>query len=192
VCRSRYHRDVRLSERLQRKVRAPNPHPAATVARYQNRIKVSTDELTRAVESQQRGTATFVHSAPVREYFQGITVWNRVVLRDDGPHRATRTQALCGFRRSRLWASTIRPIGQIAKLKRVLDNDADCVTPQDMLAELRDDNEDIVTRMREAHTVSDEYGDVATASLIDVWIDEAERRLWFPFEASRTGDPTGD
>jgi starvation-inducible DNA-binding protein len=91
----------------------------------------------------------------------------------------------------KLGATTLRSIGHIAKLKRVLDNDADYVTPLDMLAELRDDNKDLTTRMREAHNVCDEHGDVATASLLEVWIDEAEKRIWFLFEASRTGDRSG-
>jgi starvation-inducible DNA-binding protein len=88
----------------------------------------------------------------------------------------------------KLGGTTLRSIGHIARLKRVLDNDADYVTPPDMLSELRDDNKDLVARMREVHNVCDEHGDVATASLIEVWIDEAERRLWFLFEASRTGE----
>ena len=87
----------------------------------------------------------------------------------------------------KLGGSTIRSIGQISRMQRVLDNDADYVTPLDMLAELRDDNKDLVARMREAHGVCDEYGDVATASLIEVWIDEAERRAWFLFETGRHG-----
>ncbi len=87
----------------------------------------------------------------------------------------------------KLGASTVRSIGHIAKLQRVLDNDADYVTPLDMLAELRDDNNDLTSRMRGAHNVCDEHGDVATASLLEVWIDEAERRVWFLFEAARTG-----
>jgi len=91
----------------------------------------------------------------------------------------------------KLGATTLRSIGHIAKLKRVLDNDADYVTPLDMLAELRDDNKDMTARMREAHNVCDEHGDVATASLLEVWIDEAERRVWFLFEASRSGDGSG-
>ena len=74
----------------------------------------------------------------------------------------------------KLGGSTLRSIAHIARLKRVLDNDADYVTPLDMLAELRDDNKDIAGRMREAHNVCDEHGDVATASLLEVWIDEAE------------------
>ena len=80
--------------------------------------------------------------------------------------------------------TTIRSIGHIAKLKRVLDNDADYVTALDMLSELRDDNKDLIGRMREVHNVCDEHNDVATASLIENWIDESERRTWFLFEIS--------
>jgi starvation-inducible DNA-binding protein len=81
--------------------------------------------------------------------------------------------------------TTLRSIGHIARLQRVLDNDADYVTPPDMLAELRDDNMQLAARLRETHDVCDEHGDVATASLLENWIDEAERRVWFLFEASR-------
>src|SRR5476649_2702419 len=70
----------------------------------------------------------------------------------------------------------LHSIGQIAKLQRILDNDADYVTPLDMLAELRDDNKQMVAHMRETHALCDEHGDVATASLLEVWIDETERR----------------
>jgi starvation-inducible DNA-binding protein len=91
----------------------------------------------------------------------------------------------------KLGATTLRSIGHIARLKRVLDNDADYVTPLDMLAELRDDNKDLVGRMREVHNVCDEHGDVATASLLEVWIDEAEKRVWFLFEAARPGENAG-
>jgi starvation-inducible DNA-binding protein len=91
----------------------------------------------------------------------------------------------------RLGATTLRSIGDIARLQRVLDNDADFVTPLDMLAELRDDNRDLTGRLREVHHVCDEHGDVATASLIEVWIDEAEKRTWFLFEASRPAETAG-
>jgi starvation-inducible DNA-binding protein len=87
----------------------------------------------------------------------------------------------------KIGGTTLRSISHIARLQRVLDNDADFVTPMDMLAELREDNKQLVTRMRETHNVCDEHGDVATASLLEVWIDEAERRTWFLFEASRAG-----
>ena len=66
----------------------------------------------------------------------------------------------------------------------MLDNDAEYVSPDDMLAELRDDNRTLVAALREAHGVCDEYSDVATTSLIEVWIDESERRTWFLFETT--------
>jgi starvation-inducible DNA-binding protein len=87
--------------------------------------------------------------------------------------------------------TTLTSIGSIARAQRVLDNDAEYVEPLDMLAELREDNKELAARFREAHNVCDEHRDVATASLIEVWIDETERRSWFLFEASRKGDPTG-
>src|SRR5436309_7502226 len=86
---------------------------------------------------------------------------------------------------------TLHSVGQIARLQRLIDNDADYVTPLDMLAELREDNKQLVTYMREVHDLCDEHGDVATASLLEVWIDEAERRAWFLFEASSPGESPG-
>ncbi len=82
--------------------------------------------------------------------------------------------------------STLRSIGDIGRRQRVTDNDA-----QDMLAELREDNKNLVARMREIHDLCDEGRDVATASLIEVWIDETERRTWFLFEAGRMADSSG-
>jgi starvation-inducible DNA-binding protein len=84
---------------------------------------------------------------------------------------------------------TLRSIGQIAKMQRVDDNDAGYVEPLDMLPELREDNKEMAARLREAHDVCDEHRDIATASLIEVWIDETERRTWFLFEACRAGTP---
>jgi starvation-inducible DNA-binding protein len=88
----------------------------------------------------------------------------------------------------KIGGTTLRSIGQIGALQRVLDNDADYVSPEDMLAELRDDNADLVQRMRAAHTVCDDLGDVAGASLLENWIDETESRVWFLFEAGRRGN----
>src|SRR5881409_883972 len=81
----------------------------------------------------------------------------------------------------KIGGTTLRSIGQIGGLQRVLDNDADFVTPLDMLAELRDDNKQLAANLREAHGLCDEHGDVASASLLENWIDEAERRTWFLF-----------
>src|SRR6516225_4573028 len=89
----------------------------------------------------------------------------------------------------KIGGTTLRSIGQIARLQRVLDNDADYVTPLDMLAELRDDNKQLAAEMREAHAVCDEHDDVASASLLENWIDETERRVWFLFETTRAGEP---
>jgi starvation-inducible DNA-binding protein len=87
--------------------------------------------------------------------------------------------------------TTIRSIGHIARLQRVLDNDAEYVEAEDMLSELVEDNKTLAARLREAHGVCDDQNDIATASLIEVWIDETERRTWFLFEAARHGDSTG-
>ena len=85
----------------------------------------------------------------------------------------------------KIGGATLKSIGHIARTQRVLDNDADYVEPLDMLAELREDNKAFAARLRETHDLCDEHRDVATASLIEVWIDETERRTWFLFEASR-------
>ena len=85
----------------------------------------------------------------------------------------------------KLGGPTLKSIGHIGRLQRVSDNEAEYVEPLDMLAELADDNKTLATRLREAHNVCDEHRDVATASLIEVWIDETERRTWFLFEATR-------
>jgi starvation-inducible DNA-binding protein len=87
--------------------------------------------------------------------------------------------------------STLRSIGHIARMQRISDNDAAYVEPSDMLAELREDNKSLAARLREAHDVVDEHRDIATASLIEVWIDETERRTWFLFEAGRRSDSGG-
>ena len=85
----------------------------------------------------------------------------------------------------KLGGITLHSIGEIARTQRVLDNDAEYVEPLDMLAELADDNKTLTARLREAHNVCEEHRDVATTSLIEVWIDETERRAWFLFEATR-------
>jgi len=86
---------------------------------------------------------------------------------------------------------TLRSIGHIASLQRVKDNDAEFVTPLDMLAELHQDNVQLAASLRGAHEVCDEHKDIATASLIENWIDETERRAWFLFESSRNADAGG-
>jgi starvation-inducible DNA-binding protein len=87
----------------------------------------------------------------------------------------------------KIGGTTLRSIGQITRLQRILDNDADYVAPLDMLVQLCDDNKQLAEHMRQTHALCDEQDDVASASLLEIWIDEAERRTWFLFEASRRG-----
>ena len=113
-----------------------------------------------------------------------------LLLDEQGDQLFAMTDAIAE-RVRKVGGSTIKSIGHIARTQRVTDNDTDYVEPLDMLAELREDNETLTTRLREAHDVCDEHRDVATASLIEVWIDETERRTWFLFEASERADAGG-
>ncbi len=91
----------------------------------------------------------------------------------------------------KLGGNTLRSIGHISRTQRIVDNDAEYVEPSAMLAELCEDNKTVTARLREAHSVCDDSKDIATASLIENYIDESERRTWFLFEASRPVDATG-
>jgi len=90
-------------------------------------------------------------------------------------------------RARKIGGTTLRSVGHAARLQRLLDNDADFVTAGDMLAELKSDNEQLLTIMREVHDLASEHRDVATTSVIEGWMDEAEGRVWFLFEANRQG-----
>lgn len=87
---------------------------------------------------------------------------------------------------------TLLSVGQISKLQRLKDNDKPFVAPLDMLNELLEDNKKVAHAMREAHAICDDNDDVATASLLEIYIDETERRTWFLFEAGRTADNAGN
>jgi starvation-inducible DNA-binding protein len=91
----------------------------------------------------------------------------------------------------KLGAKTVHSIGEIAKLQTIKDNNRDFVSPADMLSELMGDNKHVIKRMRAAHEVADKHDDVATASILENFIDQAEKRNWFLYEASRTGDGSG-
>lgn len=104
------------------------------------------------------------------------------LLDDQGDELFAMTDPLAE-RGRKLGGFALRSIGHIARLQRIPDNDADFVTAQDMLAELRDDNSALAASLRTLHALCDEHGDVATASLLETWIDEAERRVWFLFES---------
>jgi starvation-inducible DNA-binding protein len=91
----------------------------------------------------------------------------------------------------KLGGTTLRSIGDIARHQRISDNDAPYVDSQDMLAELREDNLTLIKAMRQVHEICDEHGDVATASLLENYIDEAEKRVWFLYESGRAATATG-
>jgi starvation-inducible DNA-binding protein len=114
-----------------------------------------------------------------------------LMLDDQGDQILAATDAIAE-RVRKIGGTTLRSIGQISRSQRLLDNDADYVTPHDMLAELREDNKQLIAFMRETHDLCDEGNDVASASLLENWIDEAEQRTWFLFEASRTSGSVGD
>jgi starvation-inducible DNA-binding protein len=94
-------------------------------------------------------------------------------------------------RARKLGQATVRSIGHIAKLTQISDNNSDFVSPYDMLNELVEDNKSVAAAMRRTHQLCDDHKDVATASILEVFIDEAERRTWFLFEASRSADRSG-
>jgi len=108
-----------------------------------------------------------------------------LMLDEQGDQIFATTDALAE-RARKVGGTTLRSIGHVARLQRLADNDADFVTPEGMIAELTDDNRRMTSFLRAAHGVCEEHNDVASASLIENWIDESERRAWFLFEASRT------
>jgi starvation-inducible DNA-binding protein len=111
------------------------------------------------------------------------------LLLDEHGDQIFATTDMIAERVRKIGGTTLHSIGHIGRSQRVVDNDSDFVTAMDMLAELRDDNKQLAANLRETHGLCDEHDDVATASLLEVWIDEAERRTWFLFEAMRRAEP---
>ena len=110
------------------------------------------------------------------------------LLLDDQAAQILATTDVIAERVRKTGNATLRSVGDISRHQTIKDNDKDFVAPEAMLAELRDDNLKLIALLREAHAVCEEHGDVATTSLIEVWIDEAERRVWFLYEAGRKGE----
>ena len=107
-----------------------------------------------------------------------------LMLDDQGDQLFSMTDAIAE-RVRKIGGTTVRSIGQISRLQRVVDSNAEYVEPLDMIAELRADNAILTRNMREVHSLCDEAADVATASLLENWIDETEKRTWFLFECSQ-------
>jgi starvation-inducible DNA-binding protein len=118
-------------------------------------------------------------------HFSGPHFRDYHLLLDEQGEQLFATTDAIAERLRKIGGTTLRSIGHIGRLQRILDNEADFVTPLDMLAELRDDNKQLAATMRGTHDLCDEHGDVASASLLKIWIDEAEWRVWFLFEATR-------
>ena len=129
--------------------------------------------------------ALYVKTKNFHWHVSGLHFRDYHLLLDEQASQIFATTDPIAERVHKLGGTTLRSIGHIAHLQRASDNDAEFVGPHDMLSELREDNSQLAARMREAHTLCDEHGDVATASLLEVWIDEAERRVWFLFEATQ-------
>ncbi|WP_457939264.1 Dps family protein [Mesorhizobium sp. 10J20-29] len=107
-----------------------------------------------------------------------------LLLDEQGDQIFAMTDAIAE-RARKVGGTTLRSVGHIARTQRLLDNDAEFVTPEDMIAELAGDNRQMAGYLRATHAVAEEHNDVATTSLIEVWIDETERRAWFLFEIGR-------
>lgn len=118
-------------------------------------------------------------------HMSGASFRDRHLLLDEQSEQIIAVTDPMAERVRKLGGTTIRSTGHIARLQRLIDNDADFVTPEGMLAELREDNMRLAGFMRATHALCDEYGDVATASVLENWIDEAEQRVWFLFESGR-------
>jgi len=129
--------------------------------------------------------ALYVKTKNFHWHMSGLHFRDFHLLLDEQADQILAATDVVAERVRKIGGTTLRSIGHISRLQRVLDNDADFVTPHAMLAELRDDNKQLALNLREAHGICDEFGDVASASVLENFIDEAERRNWFLFEATR-------
>ena len=129
--------------------------------------------------------ALYVKTKNFHWHMSGRNFRDYHLLLDEQAEQIFATTDAIAERVRKIGGKTLRSIGHIGRLQRLLDNDADFVTPLDMLAELRDDNKQLAANLRQTHGLCDGHGDVASTSLLENWIDEVERRVWFLFEATR-------
>lgn len=175
------------------KVRKLEPREAA--ARLNTPTDLS-DEAIQAVSAALNGLladtfALYVKTKNFHWHVSGPHFRDYHLLLDEQATQIEASVDILAERVRKIGGTTIRSIGHIAKLQRVNDNNEEIVLPGDMLAELMADNKAHIENMREAHKLADEHEDVATASVLEVFIDEAEKRCWFLFEASRGADRSG-
>ncbi len=175
------------------KVRALDP------GRKANALDTPTDlsdEAVQAISAALKGVladtfALYLKTKNFHWHMSGPHFRDYHLLLDEQSEQIFATTDDLAERARKIGGTTLRSIGEIAKLQRIADNDAGFVPPLEMLRELMNDNKTLVKEMREAHEVADKHEDVATTSLIETFIDQAERRTWFLFEASRKADQTG-
>jgi len=175
------------------KVRKLEPRPAP--ARLDTPTDLSTNAV-RDVSAVLNGLladtfALYVKTKNFHWHVSGPHFRDYHLLFDEQADQLEKSVDILAERVRKVGGTTIRSIGHIARLQRVEDNDKDYVSAIDMLCELVSDNKAQIEHMREAHKLADEHEDVATASLLEVFIDEAEKRCWFLFEASREAERSG-
>jgi starvation-inducible DNA-binding protein len=175
------------------KVRKLEPHAAP--ARLDTPTDLSDDavrEVSAALNALLADTfALYVKTKNFHWHVSGPHFRDYHLLLDEQGEQLEGSIDILAERARKIGGTTIRSVGQIAKLQRVKDNDKDYVAAIDMLNELMNNNKAQIQHMREAHKLADEHEDVATASLLENFIDEAEKRCWFLFEASRAAERTG-
>ena len=173
--------------------------PAAVALRRQAPLRTPTDLKSKATSDVAAGLngiladvfALYLKTKNFHWHMSGPHFRDYHVMLDEQADQLYAMTDPLAERIRKIGGTTLRSIGHIARTQRILDNDADYVDPSDMLAELCDDNQTIAARLREVHDLCDEHRDIASASLIEVWIDETERRTWFLFESSRSPDAAG-
>jgi len=153
----------------------PAGFPPEAVARISTALTVTLADL----------FALYVKTKNFHWHMSGPLFRDYHLLLDDQSEQIFATTDAIAERVRKIGATTLHSIGHIARLQRVADNDNEFVAAEDMLAELLEDNRQLAVNLRSAHSICDEYGDVASASLIETWIDEAERRTWFLYETTR-------
>ena len=171
-----------------------NDMQSASMAHIKERLGTPTDlsaDATRDVSAALRGLladvfALYMKTKNFHWHISGVPFRDHHLMLDEHGDQLFAMTDPIAERARKIGGWSLRSIGQIARMQRILDNDADYVDPHAMLSELRDDNKTLVSIMREVHGLCDSRGDVATASLLEVWIDETERRTWFLFEVTRS------
>src|SRR5262249_19970078 len=184
---------LRMKTNDGRTMATPNPRKAELLHKRDAPLETRTDltrEATRDISAAMNAIladvfALYLKTKNFHWHMSGHHFRDFHLLLDEHAEQLFAMTDVIAERVRKIGGLTLHSIGQIARTQRVLDNDAEYVEPLDMLAELMDDNKTMAARLREAHNVCDEHRDIATASFIEVWIDETERRTWFLFEATR-------